>query len=250
MASRTLTGNSRRREQRIQSLMIDRVIVRFERRLAREIARTMRAGGRPGADLNAIESDHWDRLNILLTTMHRQSAGAMARYLAQAFAPAKMESVAATVIMDAVMVDFSKKFGSELITNLISRTTISDIRRVIEQGTTDGLSELAIADLVSAVAPTKSASRAQTIARTEIHAASQWASQQAVEATGVEFDREWVSSMGERTRPTHSDANGQIRGINEPFIVGDAELMYPGEYNPEFPQETINCRCVVSYIPI
>ena len=35
----------------------------------REIRRAMRAAARPNPDLNKIESDHWDRLNIIISLM-------------------------------------------------------------------------------------------------------------------------------------------------------------------------------------
>jgi len=137
----------------------------------------------------------------------------------------------------------------------VARTTISDIKSIIERGILDGLGELEIAELIWAAAPTKSASRAQTIARTEVHSASTWATQEAAKATGVDFNREWVASLGERTRTSHAEnANGLIVGMEEPFsFVGmkgeEVSLMFPGEYNWSHPEETINCRCIVSYIP-
>lgn len=222
----------------------------------REIRRAMRAAARPNPDLNQIEADHWDRLNIIISLMHREAASQSALRIAEAAAPVKfITEITRTVIMDAVMGDFARRYGSELITNVVARTTINDIKSIVARGILDGLGEPEIAELIWAAAPTKSASRAQTIARTEVHSASTWATQEAAIATGVDFNREWVASMGERTRFSHSEnANGLIVGMNEPFrFVGmrgsEVELMYPGEYNGAYPEETINCRCVVSYIP-
>ena len=60
--------------------------------------------------------------------------------------------------------------------------------------------------------------------------------------------REWVAAQGERTREDHSAANGQIVSMNQPFIVGGEELMYPGDPNGSA-ENVINCRCIVAYVP-
>ena len=40
-------------------------------------------------------------------------------------------------------------------------------------------------------------------------------------------------------------AGGQVRGIDEPFIVGGAQLRYPGD--PQGPaRETVQCRCALT----
>ncbi len=59
----------------------------------------------------------------------------------------------------------------------------------------------------------------------------------------------WVSAKQPgRTRPAHWEADGQIVGWDEPFIVGGEELRYPGD-----PQgsagNTINCLCRVEQAP-
>jgi uncharacterized protein with gpF-like domain len=56
----------------------------------------------------------------------------------------------------------------------------------------------------------------------------------------------WVASIDERTRPTHAEANAQVRNIDEPFSVGKDELMFPGDKNGS-PEEIINCRCTVAF---
>jgi hypothetical protein len=90
-------------------------------------------------------------------------------------------------------------------------------------------------------------SRARTIAVTETHSAAMAANDMAAEATGVEFKRRWLSARNASVRPSHADADGQIRAKDEPFDVGGAKLQRPGD--PGGPaDETINCRCIVDYI--
>ena len=92
--------------------------------------------------------------------------------------------------------------------------------------------------------------RSEVIARTEalraVHAANYEAFQQAIEGGGVqaqELIRQWHTARDERVRETHVAADGQKRGINEPFLVGGAELRYPGDsLGPA--REVVNCRCI------
>lgn len=82
-------------------------------------------------------------------------------------------------------------------------------------------------------------SRAQRIARTESHAATMSGAYQGMRQGGVET-RKWLSASDELVRDTHAEADGQEVGIDEPYQVGDAELMYPGD--PDGPAgEVINC---------
>ena len=94
--------------------------------------------------------------------------------------------------------------------------------------------------------------RARVIAGTEalraVHAGAHEAYQQAIESGNFSADevvRTWGTAGDELVRPTHVAANGQRRGLDEPFVVGGARLRYPGdERGPG--RETIKCRCVLS----
>ena len=59
---------------------------------------------------------------------------------------------------------------------------------------------------------------------------------------GIEMEREWVSSLDARTRPEHADADGQVVGVDEPFIVGGEKLMFPGDRGGSG-WNIYNCRC-------
>jgi uncharacterized protein with gpF-like domain len=85
------------------------------------------------------------------------------------------------------------------------------------------------------------------IARTETHGAANYGAGRAARETNLPLNREWIASGDERTRETHAEADGQIVGMDEPFTVGGASLMYPGD--PAGPaEEVINCRCSVGFI--
>ena len=59
---------------------------------------------------------------------------------------------------------------------------------------------------------------------------------------GIEMEREWVSALDARTRPEHAEADGQVVGVDEPFIVGGEKLMFPGDRNGSG-WNIYNCRC-------
>lgn len=61
--------------------------------------------------------------------------------------------------------------------------------------------------------------------------------------------REWWSRRDERVRHTHArgtGADGQRRAVDEPFVVGDVLLRYPGDPLGPF-RETAGCRCYLRY---
>ena len=258
----TLTGRSRRAEQRIQELMLSRTSQQFERRLSREIARAMRsAAGSLNPD--GIESEHRKRLTRLMESLWRASMLSMAEHMTGAerswrgkIEAKNLSDVEPTEVTDRMMQEWMATIGARKITQ-ITDTTKEDIRRTVEAGIRDGLSERDIAKRIREIAPTKSASRAQTIARTEVHAASQASAQEVADQSGVSMVRVWVSSQGERTRTFEEGAqfdhvipDGQQRGMNEPFDIpgvnGDEQLMYPGDPAGSA-GNVINCRCAVAF---
>ncbi len=92
--------------------------------------------------------------------------------------------------------------------------------------------------------------RGETIARTEtltaLNAGNYNSVLQMIETGKVREDqvkRVWDATGDRRTRTTHSIADGQEVGLNEPFIVGGHQLLYPGD--PDAPaEERVNCRCI------
>ena len=94
--------------------------------------------------------------------------------------------------------------------------------------------------------------RARTVARTETMAAVNagayaGALRDAEERGDPAPFKVWLATDDTRTRPTHHEADGQRTLLSEPFRVGGAQLLYPGD--PRGPaQEVINCRC--TFLPI
>ena len=91
--------------------------------------------------------------------------------------------------------------------------------------------------------------RAETIGRTEalrsVNAGNQDALLEGVDGGAVaahELIRIWIAAQDERTRDDHADAHGQEVGLEEPFLVGGEQLMYPGDPSASA-EQTVRCRC-------
>lgn len=157
--------------------------------------------------------------------------------------------------------DWIAEFGLQQI-DKIATTTRRRTIEALEAGQEAGEGIEAIARrIVEATGNAIGRRRAEVIARTEIHAASQAASDLALEALELPIvRREWVAANDLRTRKTHrpppggaSDgrhtffADGQIRAQGEPFDVGGFKLLFPGDLQGP-PEEIIRCRCVTAAV--
>lgn len=88
--------------------------------------------------------------------------------------------------------------------------------------------------------------RAIRIARTEGHRIqneSRYDAQVMAKQRGANVVKQWDATLDRRTRPTHQQLDGQIREIEEPYVIpsNGRRGMYPGEFGVA--EEDINCRC-------
>jgi len=165
--------------------------------------------------------------------------------IVKAFHKFELKRDITTPIVDAAISGWIRAFGGMKITE-ITGTTMNDINRIIADARIEGLSERETAKLINAIAPTKSASRSQTIARTEAHGASQGISLDVAKQTDIPMLKVWLSDRGDSAREEHLDVDGQKRNINTPFDVGGEQLEYPGDPTGSA-ENIINCKCVVGY---
>jgi SPP1 gp7 family putative phage head morphogenesis protein len=86
--------------------------------------------------------------------------------------------------------------------------------------------------------------KAETVARTEVVGSSNAANLAAYQMSGLVDGKEWLSVQDSSTRETHSDMDGQRRGIRETFDSPSGDSTQgPGLFG--IAGEDINCRCTV-----
>lgn len=253
-----INPRDKQRQRALDAALQDRLSARFERALRLEIAKTMRE-----------VADAYEKRGELAIPLavHEHSAGiqrtleADYRLVASHFGKRLLDEAKSYSGPDVIKASLSERLGfavgafiSRVIASKvtqINRTTESQIRNIIRGGLDEGLGVDKIGKRIRETAAPMSALRAHIIARTETHTAANFGAQTAAELTGLDMRREWVSASDERTRDTseadHVDANGQIVGMKEPFIVSGERLMFPGDPAGSA-ANIINCRCSVVFI--
>ena len=120
------------------------------------------------------------------------------------------------------------------------------IQTALQEGIEEGMSErdivVSIMDLSDGVWGVMSESRAHVIARTESAATVNYGTVTTYKDNGVK-GKCWLSTLDDRTRDDHVEADRQTVGIDEDFEVGGEYLEAPGL--GEDPGNNCNCRCTV-----
>lgn len=245
-----ISGRTREQEKRYQTNKIKRIASRYDRSIAREIARAMNEAaaklGKPMA-ASQVRHKHAEKMADILTSLWIASGNSSVSgnfAIAKSFLQMEFKRDITTPIVDSAIAGWIKTFGGTQITE-ITGTTMTDINNIVSEARVEGLSERDTAKLIRAVAPTKSASRSQTIARTESHGSSQGISLDVANQTDIPMQKIWLTA-GSRARSTHIAADGQKRPIGQPFSVGGEKLEYPGDPSGSA-ENVINCRCVIGY---
>lgn len=143
---------------------------------------------------------------------------------------------------------YVRSYGAMKVKAIIE-TTRHQIRHVVAQAITDGLSipetQRRILENTGGQIARK---RARTIAQTEVHAAASAGSQAAMESLNRPYQKEWIAALQPgRTRPWHLAVHGQVVDGNAPFLVDGEHLRYPGD-SMGSARNIINCRCVNAYL--
>lgn len=148
-------------------------------------------------------------------------------------------------------------FSADLIRD-VSNTTISKISTALRAGVLGGRSPLDTMERINLILGIDNrgrmltsgiSARAERIFRTETMRVFNLAShaQQQVIANSIPGTlKRWVATGDSRTRDDHLQAHIRYANnpipIDEPFIVGGEELMYPLDPAGS-PAQTVNCRC-------
>lgn len=144
--------------------------------------------------------------------------------------------------------------GADKVVRISEHTKLL-IRSAIEEGRAAGENEYNIAARIMKKVGTLGKAgglegwpRAERIARTEAHFASQLGAYEAAKASGARLIKEWGAVEDTRTRRAHAIVDGQQVEFDAHFIVGGVHMLYPGEWGAPASQ-VVWCRCQCLYIP-
>lgn len=151
-------------------------------------------------------------------------------------------------------VENNSKLSVPLYTKLNENveTMKKDIKQYVSRSVIQNKSWFEIADGVASGmnSPFEKAYNLTTrIARTEGHRIQEQAtmdSMQEAKQAGADVVKQWDATLDGNTRPSHMEADGQMREPDEPFDVGGEQIMMPGEGSAG---NCINCRCHVLIRP-
>ena len=131
----------------------------------------------------------------------------------------------------------------------VTQTTRDAITAQLNEGVQAGESIDQIADRIRGLFRQTYASRAETVARTEVIGAYNGSSVLAASQLPADViaAQEWIATRDGRTREAHAVADGQTVAIGTAFSVGGHHLAYPGDPNGGA-SNTVNCRCAVAFL--
>lgn len=252
--ARGLTYTNPRRELAVQLALQTRFITTMRRSMDRHIKASMREAvdkfekGGSNTSIDATIDAGKPQLYATLTAQYRAIMKVFGKRILDVVKSAGPTEVKANEdLFERSIQEYIDLWAVEKVTQ-ISDTTKEQLNRLIASGVSEGLSGAEVAKSIRTQIPTISAIRAETISRTEVHAAANYANQSAAEATELEMEREWIAFIDGREREAHREANGQRVGMDEDFEVDGESLAFPGDPSGSA-GNVINCRCVVGYIP-
>ena len=255
-------SHSPEREAAIQSRLLNVLEARFRRKIANVVAEESRRYLSAYRELGYIpaQSDEdvaeFRRLyeQMGLETVRTFGARVVSQGKALGYdLEAKQEGGFAALFRSLALLWVNQEAIRRRITG-VTETTRARIVGEVARGQQDGLGVAEIAKGINKRVPAISRARGALIARTETHGAANFAMHETAKTTGLELEKEWVSTEDARTRNFGDDAeydhvsmNGQKRAMDEPFSMPwsggpDLLIMYPGESGKPG-AAVINCRC-------
>ncbi len=191
-------------------------------------------GQRYGVNMRYAQSSLWEE-GIALVDLPLRAAGVTAAFPAiDTTALGIMQGYGADLVKGLAR-DAALRINNELTLGLMGQKTPYEVMKAVGRNLKDPSVFKSIA------------ARAETITRTEcarvLHAASQARMEKA--ATVVPgLKKKWLHGKAPRKMPrlTHLAADGQVKDIDKPFLVGGEALMYPVDPAGSA-RNTINCGC-------
>jgi hypothetical protein len=144
------------------------------------------------------------------------------------------------------MVNYFRLIGGTKVTG-IDDTTRNIVKNLLANILGQNLSRRDQAKLFEETLndPAFNRARSLVIARTESTTAANFGINMGAESSDYEVQKFWINTKDKRTRPSHLLMTQDRIALNQPFIVGNVSMMYPGEVGAPA-AEVVNCRCVMA----
>lgn len=137
--------------------------------------------------------------------------------------------------MRAFMTDRMKDISTTVANRINAELGLAAIGAKSTSQATDAIAELVAGGRTRAIAIVRN-----ELGRAWSIAAQERKSQAAERLPGLK--KQWRRSGKIHSRPAHDIADGQVRAVDEPFLVDGIEIMFPRDPAAP-PSETINCGC-------
>lgn len=144
---------------------------------------------------------------------------------------------------------YVKRTSAAKVTRVTS-TTKDEIKGIIDEAIGGGLGVHDIGKRIdelrlNSIIPRRS----EVIARTEVVQASNAGSVSAAKATGLDLEKEWISTRGPNSRASHEAMDGETVPLDDMFSVEGDELEFPGDSSHGAEAgNVIQCECTVGYV--
>lgn len=253
-----INPRDKRRERQIVIALQDRIADKLQKDLGRVLSKTYKdagngygRGGLQGVD-SAINRNTEALARALTISITATTQAFINRTVESAKElkgddyVTKAEKSGFRERVNNAVLSFIRRHIAKRVTQ-VNETTKEHIRRLVDRGRDSELTPDDIARGIADIADTLAGPRAHVIARTETHTAANEAALQSARELEVELKKEWVSSMDDRVRDDHRDANGQVVAMDEDFIVGGEGLKYPGDPSGSA-ENVIMCRCAQVFV--
>src|SRR5262245_43387989 len=234
--------------EKLVTASLDRVVARVAADLTGPIVGASSAGLGPAdvANVTVLWQDEVDGvLTPYIGSVYQGSATSVGVHLVDAFPDDLLPGV--PLVADDFALDYMKGASNRLVG--VGDELWEDCRNELVDGIKQGQSIEQIAGRINNVS-NFSHTRAQRIARTEVHSASEAGNIGQLKAVGYENDevtKQWEATLDLRTRDTHTAENGKSVQLDQKFVlISGHQLDYPGDpYGAA--GEVINCRCTTLF---
>lgn len=243
-------------KRRLQAY-IENLSARLERKTHKMVARSLIRDAKMASDL--VEEERSSEIDTLLDLsvadfskdLIQEYKSVLSVFSSEALAALEKSVLGATETKD-LSEEFWRSVRSYWTLHSLKRakkikdTTKGQIKKIISSGREEGKSSKKIAKDIRSTYSAITPVRANAIALTEVHSASNYAMYHTMLSSGRIKSKEWLSALDERTRTEpfdHYGANGEVVGISEMFHRTGEPLNYPGDPDGS-PANIIRCRCV------